>query len=756
MQSQHRDTSLFELLVRSVRDYAIYALDASGHIVSWNLGAEQLKGYAAEEVAGRHFSMFFTEPDLTAGRPAALLAEAVARGSVADEGWRVRRDGAHFWASVVITALRGPDGTLLGFAKVTRDMTERRANAESLRLRERQLSDAQELAGLGSWEWDVAANRVTWTEELYRIYGLDSASFGANFEAYLGLVHPDDRDRVIAVIQGALAAGDSFEFEERIRRPDGEERVLRSRGRVVRDEAGQATKLTGACLDITDLRRAEQRAIEAAREEAGRRVAEDEARRLAFLLRASEALSSSLSYGDALRRLAELAAPEIADWCAIDLLMPDGVLRRVAVQHKDPDKVRLAQEYMERYPPDPAAPGGEWQVIRSGEPQWVEEVTDEMLVAAARDDEQLRMIRALDIRSAVTVPLLGKGGALGSMTLVQSESGRRITANDARVAQELGRHAALAIENARLHEELAERNASLEEQAVELETQADELQEHARRTDELLAELRSINEKLADRTREAEQANKAKSDFLAAMSHELRTPLNAIVGYADLLDLEVDGPLAPRQHEAISRIKRSQRTLLRLIDDVLSFAKLGAGKLEFRLRAVPVGELLADVESVIGPQMAVSGLSWSCASCDAALSVHCEPERVQQILLNLLTNAVKFTQEGGGVSLAVEPAPEEVRFHVSDTGRGIPPERLDTIFAPFVQVEPGQGSASERGVGLGLAISRELAEAMGGELAVHSEVGRGSTFTLTLPRAADASAVITAADVPAGPTAEPS
>jgi PAS domain S-box-containing protein len=236
----------------------------------------------------------------------------------------------------------------------------------------------------------------------------------------------------------------------------------------------------------------------------------------------------------------------------------------------------------------------------------------------------------------------------------------------------------------------------------------------------------------------AEAANRAKAEFLANMSHELRTPLNAIAGYADLLLMGVRGPLTDSARADVERMRRSGQYLLSLINDILNFARIEAGQLHYQVETVPVGWLLGDLELLVAPQVALRGLTYTSAAGPAPPAVRADAEKTRQILLNLVTNAIKFTEPGGQVRVSTGREGGRVCVRVADTGRGIAPEQHARIFDPFVQVDRHLTVESQQGVGLGLAISRDLARGMGGDLEVESEPGRGSTFTLWLPAADEA------------------
>jgi len=342
-------------------------------------------------------------------------------------------------------------------------------------------------------------------------------------------------------------------------------------------------------------------------------------------------------------------------------------------------------------PVDARTPAGD--VLRDGHARWYP--SREVLwdaYPALREP-----MRDMDQEAVALLPVTAGHVVLGVMTLGFGEA-RDISPEELSFATALAQQCAQALERARLYE--SERRVRAEAEAAR---------------------------------REAEEANLAKSEFLARMSHDLRTPLNAIGGYAELVEMGIHGPVTAAQLEVMSRIRRAQQHLLTLINDILSFARLEAGQVRLELEDVQVPHILMELRPLVEPQAQAGGLTLEVSRGSPDVAVRADRDRVIQILLNLVGNAVKFTPPGGSVAITCAAAPAVVSLRVRDTGPGIPPERLAEIFDPFVQV--GRSSAERRqGVGLGLAISRELARMMEGELTVESVVGEGSVFTLTLPR----------------------
>jgi PAS domain S-box-containing protein len=370
-----------------------------------------------------------------------------------------------------------------------------------------------------------------------------------------------------------------------------------------------------------------------------------------------------------------------------------------------------------------------------------------MLIPAALQDEEdmilSRLRRGARVDHFVTVRER-KDGTLVDVSLsvspIRNRNGEVIGA--AKIVRDIS-------ETKRLLDTERQLTAQLQEQAIELEQQMEqsqalqvELEQQLEESQSLQTTLEETNEAVSralqvadDAAHNAERANQAKSQFLAMMSHELRTPLNAILGYAEVLELQVDGPMTDAQLSRVTRISKSGQMLLRLIEDVLDLAKLESGRLTFQIADVAVNEVLVALETFVEPQLVKRGVTYRVHPCLQGLVARGDRGKIEQILLNLLANAVKFT-ERGRIDVSCHGTGHDIYIEITDTGVGIAADFLETIFEPFVQGEKDL-TRSFPGTGLGLAISRKLARGMDGDITVQSTPGTGSTFTLKLPRSRD-------------------
>jgi signal transduction histidine kinase len=422
-----------------------------------------------------------------------------------------------------------------------------------------------------------------------------------------------------------------------------------------------------------------------------------------FLAEASRILAVSVSDQTLLADLARFCVPTLADYCSIYVLDDDGMIRRVETAHYDAEKRDAVRMLVERYQPRLDAPGQVADVIRSQKPMLIPVIDADAVRRTAPDDATLELINEVSPTSFMCVPLIARGRALGAMAFTMTDSGRTVTHDDLDLAMELARRTAVSVDNGMIYK-------------------------------------RSLQLRL-----EAEAASSAKSDFLAKMSHEIRTPINAMLGYTELLEMGITGPITDGQAKYLSRIRSSGDHLTSLVNEILDLAKIEAGRMAVEPVIGPASEPIDGALGLIRPLATAKNVQLvNQTPADTTPQYRGDPQRVQQILTNLLSNAVKFTPSGGLVSIhagiGVRPDQQEsddpmapwTCIVVQDSGIGIASDDLERIFQPFVQVENGYTRA-HGGTGLGLTISRTLAHMMGGELAVESVVGEGSRFTLWLP-----------------------
>ncbi len=382
--------------------------------------------------------------------------------------------------------------------------------------------------------------------------------------------------------------------------------------------------------------------------------------------------------------------------------------------------------------------------------------TEPLVIPDTAADPEYRdvpTVRTLGVAAYVGVPLVVGGQTVGAFCTIDTHP-RNWSSDEVEVLVELAAsaqremelrgavrsaHAAAAVLQ-QAYADLERSNERLAHQAREMELSNEQLQQQAIELELQAEELQVTTMHLEERTEAAERANESKVTFLSMMSHELRTPLNAIGGYAELIAMGIRGPVTPETVEYLSRIRRASRHLQTLIGDILEYAHLDSGRATYEIEAVPVDLVLDEAAELLEPQISEAGISFRQEGCvladgHALCLVRADPKKLRQILVNLLTNAVKFTPIAGHVTLAAEQRGDTVYIRVVDTGRGIPESEWTRIFEPFVQIDRKTTPAGNQGVGLGLPISRQLARGMSGDLTVTSEPAAGSTFTLTLPAA---------------------
>jgi signal transduction histidine kinase len=417
-----------------------------------------------------------------------------------------------------------------------------------------------------------------------------------------------------------------------------------------------------------------------------RRDATQQADRLRLLDQASSVLASSLDYGTTVAAAARLAVPDFADWCSVDVLV-GGEIKQLASSYIDTPGLRRISEMRVRYPLDPNATTGLAKAIRTGEVQFMPDVTQAFVAAQARSPEHLAAIFESNVRSLMIVPMIARGHIIGAMTVASATATRPFDEGSLVLARDLARRAAVAIDNAQLY-------------------------------------------------RAAVVANESKANFLATMSHELRTPLTAIIGYDELLAEGVTGEVNDAQRQQLTRIEVNARQLLALIEEILLYARVEAGRESVHLEEVRAKELVDDAIIAVAPTAQAQHLTLTSEAIAPTLTITTDSRKLRQMLINLIENAVKFTEQGS-VTVRAFARGTDVVFEVQDTGIGIAPEHLEHVFDAFWQVEQTK-KRKAGGSGLGLSTTRRLAKLLGGEVTVESQLHVGSTFRIVLPKEAKA------------------
>ena len=454
--------------------------------------------------------------------------------------------------------------------------------------------------------------------------------------------------------------------------------------RVVQSEWEDEEAHIASLRDVTERIHAEQDARRLIREQAARTAAEQSAARMRFLAESSAVLAASLDYDATLAALAHLCVPRLADWSVVYGLDEDGHPYRAEVAHCEESRSELVNR-LKGLPISGSGTHSVREVLRTGRAVVERDVTDEVLANMAETEDEREIARTLGAVSYMLVPMIARGSPVGAIAFVSSNPDRRFEAEDLTLAEDIALRGALAGANSRLYSQ-------------------------------------------------AKAANQTKSDFLAVVSHDLRTPLTAITGYADLLRMGIPEPLSPGSLERVERIRTSANHLQYLLNELLTFARLDAQHEKKHATSVDLRALLRDVESVVEPLVQQQHLRLQLQLPGNPVVIVTDADKVRQIVLNLATNAVRYTRDGSVTISLTRAADQAAQIEVRDTGIGIAEENLSRIFDPFWQVSPAQ-RAQGGGTGLGLSIVKRLISLIGGRIDVRSKIGDGSSFIVTLPAA---------------------
>ena len=655
---------------------AVWTATADGRIVSGSLPSDTFSSLTLEECADDGWLQAVHPEDRE--RIRVTWAEIVARKQPAELQYRLRRaDGEYVPVSVRAVPVLKADGSVREWVGTNTDLSQKeKADFERARLlselesKERLLRAVLEqmpsgfllAEGDGRLVYANPQGEAIWGHPLIPAVSVQGYHAFRVSRADGSAYAPEELPMARAVLRGEVVRGEVVW----LRRGERDNRFIQVNCAPIRDAEGKTVAAVMVFENITERRRAEQRSR--------------------LLASASARLSGSLEYEATLEQVAKLAVPDFADFAAVDLLSDDGQIHRVAITHPAPEKVLQARWVFEHFRPRYEDAAGVGAVIRTGQTEFIPELADALAQPALPvDPEYLAAIQALALCSSITVPMVARGRTLGALTFVMAESGQRYVAADVAVAEELGRRAGIAVDNARLY-------------------------------------------------RDAQEASRLKDEFLSTLSHELRTPLTAILGWSRILQ----NPALPaeRRSHALSVIERNARSQAQLVEDLLDMSRIITGKLRLELEPVdPALVVEASIDSV-RPAMEAKGIQLEVALEPLVGRVLGDPGRLQQVVWNLLSNSVKFTPENGWIGIRLSRVGAQVVLEVKDNGQGIEPGFLPFVFDRFRQAE-GHSTRRHGGLGLGLAIVRHMVELHGGAVEAQSAgTGQGATFTVRLPTAA--------------------
>ena len=644
----------------------------------------EITGYAREEILEKKVADL-TYPDDV---PASLeFIRRIRCGELPEykiEERFLRKDGTVIWVNLTVSIVRSATGDPLYLVAFIEDITDRR-EAQSQASRSLSLLRATlESTADGILVVDLNGKILSFNQKMADMWEIPPEIFACGDDqrainaALDKLVYPEEfLTKVIELYRHpGEASYDVLELK------DGRTFERYSQPQRIDDvPVGRVWSFR----DVTARRRAEEQAHALAREQAARAEAENSQKRAALLAEASRVLSASFDYQTTLAALVNLAVPALGDYCALDIVEEEDKFERIGEAHVDPAKSQLLREVATFPRSALTARHPLVRVMTTGEPVLEADVTPAFIRASFAEAGQRRIVEALEPRSLICVPLVTSGKPIGALTLVTSGSGRRYEPADLSLAADLARRAAVVVEHARLFHE-------------------------------------------------AQQATRARDDVLAVVAHDLRNPLNT-VSMAVTLMLESTPPERVQERRQVEIVRRAADRMNRMIQDLLDVKRMESGRLTIDARPEPPSALINDTIDMLRPLATGSTIRLETSIDERLPPVLADAARVQQVLSNLVGNAVKFTPRNGRITVCAERIDGEVRFGVIDTGPGIPPEQVPHIFGRFWQAK----TSDRRGIGLGLAIAKGIVEAHNGRIWVESHVGLGSTFYFTLPSATEIS-----------------
>jgi PAS domain S-box-containing protein len=640
----------------------------------------EITGYRREEILQLKLDALTHPDDLPASREFLTRIRSGELPEYKMEKRYIRKDGAVIWVHLTVSIVRASSGDPLYLVAFIEDITQRREAQHQANRSLSLLRATLESTADGILVVDVSGKILSFNQKMSDMWGIPAEIFASGDDerainaALAKLSHPEDfMAKVVELYSNPdLASYDVLELK------DGRIFERYSQPQRIDDVA---VGRVWSFRDVTARRRAEEQGRALEREQAARAEAENSQKRTALLAEASRVLSTSFDYQTTLAALVRLAVPTLADYCALDILEGENEFKRIGEAHVDPTKSNLIRQ-VGTFPRSAlTAQHPLIRVMTTGYPVLEAEITPAFIRASFAEHSQREMVEALGPRSFICVPLVSSGKILGALTLVTSGSGRRYDEADLSLAADMARRAAIVVEHARLYHE-------------------------------------------------AQHATKARDDVLAVVAHDLRNPLNTVTMAISLM-LENTPVERTQERRQVEIVRRAADRMNRMIQDLLDVKRMESGRLAIDLQPEEVDVIINDMIEMLRPLAVGSSIVLESSVPAGLPPVLADSARIQQVLSNLVGNAVKFTPREGRITVCAEQVGSEIRFGVIDTGPGIPPEQVPHIFGQFWQAS----SSDRRGIGLGLAIAKGIVEAHKGTIWVESHVGLGSTFYFTLPTA---------------------